>query len=181
MNSQNTYALSDRQFVDSYGFFTLRKENSFLYDVPKEMHTGKLSQFRGCKVRLTVISTMHYGNIIQFEATKLKSKDRIKKVDLNEFKFEQKKFSELQNWNKTKRDVGINFFKFLRSHNPIYLQKSKDWIKEMQSGSKKGDYVVLRVAAKIGLLKPYDGMDCLFVVTYNKGYKNGFMVIPVKD
>jgi len=179
MYTPNTYRLSENQLADTYGFFTLREEQSFLYDVPKEMHAGKLSRFKGTQIKLELVATMRYGNIVSIEATNKKSAIRTQKIDLHKFEAEQRRFSELSGWNQTKRQEGIKFFNYLREYNPLYIQKTKDWIKEVRVGSSVGDYVVRKVSAKNGVLKPLDGIECLFVVTYNKGYNNGFLVIPI--
>jgi hypothetical protein len=181
MNTSNTYNLTENQLVDTYGFFTLREEHLFFYDVPKEMHSGKLSKFRGAQIKLELIATKRYGNILSITATNKKSAARTRKIDLQKFEAEQKRFSKLLFWNQTKRQEGIKFFNYLRAYNPLYIQKPKDWIKEDREGSRVGDYVVRKVRSKNGVLKPLDGFNCLFVVTYNKGYNNGFLVIPILE
>jgi hypothetical protein len=40
---------------------------------------------------------------------------------------------------------------------------------------------VKKVNSKSGVLKAFDVKNCLFVLTNTKGFKNGFMVIPIQD
>ncbi len=45
MYTPKTYPLSENQFVDSYGFFTLRESQEFLYDVVKMTIGGLVGVF----------------------------------------------------------------------------------------------------------------------------------------
>lgn len=179
MYTPNTTALKDNQFVDTYGFFTLRKESAFVYHVPKNMNYGKLGRYSGCRVKLRLIRHTHYGNIIQIDETNLKTSHSIKKLDFNEFNKRYKNFIEYNTWVSKKRKEGESLFHFLRKHNPIYIQKDKNWIKEFKLGSKTGDYVIIKLETKKGKLKSLYGRECIFIVTYNKGFKNGFLVLPL--
>ena len=176
-----TYTLSENQFVDSYGFFTLRESQEFLYDVPYGTNGGKLSKYEGSKVLLKLITSTHYGRVVEAIPTNQVSAVREKEISLIEFKAEQKKFNPLYGWTKDKRKKGVHFFNFLSDYNPIYVQKQKNWILENSGQSRVGEFLVKKVESKTGLLKAYDGKNCLFVLTNTKGFKNGFMVIPIQD
>jgi hypothetical protein len=179
MFTANTYPLQDNQFVDTYGFFTLRNESTFEYHVPKNTKYGKLGRHSGYRVKLSLIGQMRYGVIIQIDETHLKTTKSIKKLDFNKFNEVYKKFNEYDTWVSEKRKEGKRLFRFLRKHNPIYIQKSKDWIRDYRVGSKTGDYAIVKVETKKGKLKSLYGRKCIFMVTYNKGYKNGFLVLPL--
>lgn len=181
MYTPNTYPLSSNEFVDTYGLFTLRNEKSFVFDVPKDWNTGKLSHYKGCKVKLTLICQKKYGNVLSIEPTKNKSENTILPVNLDDFEKKYREFGALPTWVTKKRKLGIELFSFLRGHNPIYIQKPKDWIKEFRIGSATGDFIIKKVESTTGKLKSLNGQNCLFVVTYNKGFKNGFMVLPLSS
>ena len=176
-----TFPLSENQFVDSYGFFTLRESQEFLYDVPYGTNGGKLSKYEGSKVLLKLITSTHYGRVVEAIPTNQVSAVRGKEISLIEFKAEHKKFSSLNGWTKDKRIQGVHFFNFLSDYNPIYVQKQKNWILENSGQSRVGEFLVKKVETKTGLLKAFDGKNCLFVLTNTKGFKNGFMVIPIQD
>jgi hypothetical protein len=176
-----TYPLSENQFVDSYGFFTLRESQEFLYDVPYGTNGGKLSKYEGSKVLLKLITSTHYGRVVEAIQTNQVSAVRGKEISLIEFKAEHKKFSSLNGWTKDKRKKGVHFFNFLGEYNPIYVQKQKNWILENSGQSSVGGFLIKKISSKTGLLKAFDGKNCLFVLTNTKGFKNGFMVIPVQD
>ena len=181
MNTANTFSLTDNQLVDTYGFFTFLKDNHCFYNVPENSNSGTLSKFRGLKVKLKRIKKFHYGDII--EVVKIKhnigTKADISFVNLSDFIELQKKYSELATWTKEKKLKGYILFEFLRAHNPIYIQKEKNWIKKIKPGSRIGDFVVLKIEKNNSQLKYLEGLDCLFVATYNKGFKNGFLVLPI--
>jgi len=179
MYTPNTFQLKENQFVDTYGFFTLTEKKSFIYHVAKNMKYGKIGKYSGFRVKLSLIYTSHYGHIIEMESTQLSANQKIKKIDLVEFNKRQKKFSEFDSWTSEKRTEGVQYFNFLRKHNPIYIQKHKDWIKQFDSESKIGDYITIKITKRTGKLKSLIGLDCIFVVTYNSGFKNGFMVLPL--
>jgi hypothetical protein len=176
-----TYSLSQNQFVDSYGFFTLREDQEFLYDVPYETNGGKLSQYKGSKVLIKLISTTHYGKVVEVNPTGQSSVVRNQEISLIEFKVEQKRFGSIRTWTQKKQINGVHFFNYLRDYNPIYIQKQKNWILENLGKSSVGEFLVKKVNSKSGVLKAFDGKNCLFVLTNTKGFKNGFMVIPVQD
>lgn len=181
MYNPRTYPLSENQFVDSYGFFTLRESQEFLYDVPYGTNVGKLSKYEGRKVLLKLISSTHYGRIVEAIPTNQLSAVRGKEISLIEFKAEHKKFSTLKTWTKDKHIQGVHFFNFLSDYNPIYVQKQKNWVLENSGQSLIGEFLVKKVDSKTGLLKAFEGKNCLFVLTNTKGFKNGFMVIPIQD
>lgn len=181
MYTPKTYPLSENQFVDSYGFFILRESQEFLYDVPYGTNGGKLSKYEGSKVLLKLITSTHYGRVVEAIPTNQVSAVRGKEISLIEFKAEHKKFSSSNGWTKDKRKKGVHFFNFLSYYNPIYVQKQKNWILENSGQSRVGEFLVKKVESKTGLLKAFDGKNCLFVLTNTKGFKNGFMVIPIQD
>ena len=122
---------------------------------------------------------MHYGNIVEIEGTKTKSEKNIKTLNLSVFKKKYKRFKNFQNWTKSKRKEGEKLFGYLRKHNPIYIQKSKDWIKKFDKDSKIGQHIIMKNTSNSISLRSLKGRECIFIVTYNKGYNNGFMVLPI--
>jgi hypothetical protein len=175
----NTFQLEDNTFVDLYGFFTLREEKSFDFVVPEYLKKGKLSKYKGQVVRLTEIAEIHYGKIIKIEPIGIAEGYEIKPINILDFKTQSSVFYSLENWTSHKKLEGIKLFTFLRSHNPIYIQKDKNWKKQFIETSKAGDYFITKLESEKGSLKQLNGKSCLFVATYNKGFNNGFLVIPL--
>jgi len=176
----NTFQLGENTFVDLYGFFTLRDEKSFDFVVPEYLKKGKLSKYKGQVVRLTEIAEKHYGKIIKIEPIGIAESYEIKPINISDFNAQSAVFYSLGNWTNHKKLEGIKLFTFLRSHNPIYIQKDKDWKKQYIETSKAGDYFITKIESEKGSLKLINGKSCLFVATYNKGFNNGFIVIPLE-
>lgn len=181
MFTPNTYPLKKSQFVDTYGFFTLSNDKSIFFDVPKKMGHGKIGKFKGLRVKLTCIYSMHYGRVIQIEPTNIKSTKKTKPLSLIEFNKMYISFASYQTWTNKKREAGKELFSFLRDHNPIYIQKEKNWIKQFNKYSRLGEFTILKIKSKSGNLSSFYGKNCLFVVTYNVGFKNGFLVLPIQE
>ena len=180
MRISNTFQLEENTFVDLYGFFTLREEKSFDFIVPEYLKKGKLSKYKGQVVKLTEIGEKNYGKIIKIEPIGITENKEIKPINILDFNIHSAVFYSLENWNNLKKLEGIKFFKFLRSYNPIYIQKNKDWKKQYIETSKAGDYFITKLENENGSLKSLNGKSCLFVATYNKGFNNGFLVIPIE-
>jgi hypothetical protein len=179
MYTPNTHPLKDNQFVDTYGFFTLRNKTAFNYHVPKNMNYGKIGRYSGSCIRLKLTGYTHYGNVVTIEPTNLESTKYIKTLDLRDFKEQYKRFANFETWTSKKRIEGENLFSFLHKHNPIYIQKHKNWIKQFNKDSKIGQHVIISIKSNHGKLKLLKGHKCIFIVTYNKGFKNGFIVLPL--
>lgn len=179
MHTPNTYQLNENEFVDTYGFFTLCNASKYVYHVPEGMNSGKLGKYSGCQVTLCNTCRMHYGIIVKIKETNLKSTIKIKKLDFEEFKNRLKNFTKYTTWVSKKREAGERVFGYLREHNPIYIQRDKNWIKDFNSSSKIGDYVVTKIENKRGKLRYLYGRKCIFIVTHNRGYCNGFLVLPI--
>jgi hypothetical protein len=176
----NTFELQDNTFVDLFGFFTLRDEKSFDFIVPEYLKNGKLSKYKGQVVKLTEIAEKHYGKIIKIEPIGIAESKEMKSINILDFNTQSAVFYSLLNWNNLKKLEGIKLFKFLRSYNPIYIQKNKDWKKQFIETSKAGDYFITLLENEKGSLKQLNGKTCLFVASYNKGFNNGFLVIPIE-
>jgi hypothetical protein len=179
MMTPTTFPLNDNTFVDVYGLFALRTDQTIEMVVPDYFRRGKLAKYKGEKVRLTRISQKKYGDIIEIESLGSTKSEEIRPMNINEFKKESALFFSIPQWNKQKVIEGQKLFRFLRGYNPIYFQRDKEWKKQYMVTSKTGDYFILKVSSERGSLRNLNEKTCLIIVTYNKGFKNGFMAIPL--
>lgn len=179
MYTPNTFILNKNQFVDTYGFFALCNDSEYVFHVPKGMRYGKLKKYSGYQVTLSIVTWMHYGLIIEIKETNRKSNLSIKSINLEEYKERLEKFNKYSTWVTEKRKEGIKLFDYLRQHNPIYIQRNKNWIKSYNLDSKIGSYIIVKINDNKGKLRPLFGRECIFIVTYNRGYNNGFLVLPI--
>ncbi|MDG4945737.1 hypothetical protein NMK71_04865 [Weeksellaceae bacterium KMM 9713] len=168
-----------KRFVDPYGLFTLRNESSFIYHVPNDLKYGIFREYSGYQVKLSRLYELNYGDYVFLSETNLKSSKKIKKLDMEEFLEKHKKFSAYETWVKDKKEEGIRLFRFLRKHNPIYVQKDREWVREFISRTWTGDYLTYKPDSRRGNLKSLYGRQCIFVVTNNKSFRIGFLVLPI--
>jgi hypothetical protein len=181
MWTSNTYPLNENTFVDAYGLFCFASSESMRLVVPDFFVHGKLGNYRGKAVKLTLEGSMKYGNIVRIEEVARAKKYFAKSLSFSYFKVISSKFYSIPNFNAQKRIEGVKLFDMLRSYNPVYFQKSKDWKLGFGVSSKVGDYFVLDVTSTKGTLAQFNGKKCLVIATYNAGFKNGYIGIPIND
>ncbi len=181
MWSPNTYSLTDNTFVDAYGLFCFASSETMIFVVPDFFHHGKLGKYRGRAVKLSLQSSMHYGNIVRIEEIPRAKKYRTKSISYSYFMNISSKFYSIQTFTTQKKIEGAKLFEILRGYNPVYFQKSKDWKRDFGVTTKLGDYFILDVSVSKGTLAKFNGKKCLIVATYNAGFKNGFLGIPIID
>lgn len=173
--------LSKNRFTDLMGLFTLRKADVLNFTVPLHFRiNNKLGCYRGKRIQLLRLYKANYGDIIQvIKIIKDYDLKIIKKISLDKFNEKSKEFYSIPTWTAAKKEEGQKLFNFLRSYNPIYFQKDKDWKKQYIKSSKTGDYFILHIQNEKGVLKTLNNHKCLIITTYNEGYKNAFMAIPL--
>ena len=171
--------------IDTKGMSTLRKETKFRLHVHNQMKFGKLKTVKGFQVDMTIISRHKFGNKISFLPTNKLSTPTTEINNLEEFKSHANPFLNEKSWTKQKRILGVQYFNYLHSFNPIYISKQKRGKYDIQLKSKFGSglgcYFIEQVNEKNGILSFFNGNKCLFVNSYNSGYVNGFIVIPIKN
>jgi hypothetical protein len=177
----NTYKLSDDTFVDAYGLFCFASSETIKLVVPDFFIHGKLGKCRGKPVKLKLEGSMQYGDIVKIEKVSRARKYKTKTLSYSYFKNVSSMFYSIPNYTKQKRLEGIKLFDMLRSYDPVYFQKCKDWKRSFDVTSRVGDYFVVDVTSARGSLAQFNGKKCLVVATYNAGFKNGFLAIPITE
>ena len=148
--------------------------------VPKHYTRGKLAKYRGLSVRLTKIDETQFGPIVKISSIDTAPYTEPKFMNLSEFNLQSERFYSILTWTNEKRTEGYKLFNFLRTHNPLFLQKEKRWKLKYISTSKIGDYFIANVNVKSGKMKDLNGENCIFITTFNSGNRNGYMVIPLQ-
>lgn len=167
------------RFIDTSGYFCLREESSFTYHVPSFINVGRFRKFRGKQVKLRRITTYGEGDLVEVTPTNKKATKSPTEIDFNAFLSYHRPFAEIQTWTEKKKVLGTALFHFLNSHNPIRIVKFKH---EVVGRTNRGNYLIDEVSeGKNGLLRQFRGRQCLFVVTYNRSFYNGFLVLPVQN